>query len=112
MSDADKEEVVSKVQQITAQPTTITVLDQEFEIHPLENKEFLSFIAQNKGRNQEGGEDEMIIDIVTMILQKDDSNITKEHVEEAPMALITKTVDAMEQVNGLEDFFEKAAAQM
>jgi len=109
MSDGEKEETLSKVQQITAEPDTIEVMDQEFTIHPLDNKEFLGFIARNRERKNK---DEMILEIVTMILKKDDSSITKKHVEDAPPALTMKTVDAMEQVNGLEDFFEKAEKQM
>ena len=109
MSDAE-EETVSKIQQITASTETVEVGDVEFEIHPLTNNEFLDFVASN--RNQERDEGEVMVDIVTAILQKDDPSITKEGVREAPAELTIKVVDAMEQVNGLEDFFEKAANEM
>lgn len=108
---SDEEETVSKIQQITAQPKTIDVGGQEFTIHPLKNKEFLEFTANRNKRNQDQDQSDIVLDMITMILQKDDENITREEVEDAPMALITKTMDAMEQVNGLEDFFEKAKRQ-
>jgi len=111
--DNDKqEETVNKVQQITAQSTTIEVGGTEFEIHPLKNKEFLNYVAEKNNRNEEQSEADTIISVITMILQKDDPSITEQDVADAPMALTTKTMEAMEQVNGLEDFFEKAAAQM
>lgn len=113
MTDDKQDETVNKIKQITAQPKTIEVGGVEFEIYPLSNKEFLSHIANSNARNaQDVDQEQVTIDIVTTILQKDDSDITKQDVKEAPMELTIKVMEAIEQVNGLEDFFEKAEKQM
>ena len=113
MTDDKQEETVNKIKQITAQPDTIEVGGVEFEIYPLSNEEFLRHIATSNGRNaQDVDQEEVTINIVTTILQKDDPEITEQDVREAPMELTIKVMEAIEQVNGLEDFFEKAADQM
>jgi len=105
MTAKNKDETVSKLDKITAQSTTIEVMGQEFEIKPLTNKEFLQHVT---GQERQSGESQTdtVIELVTTVLQKDDPNVTKEKVEDAPPALIAKTMQALEEVNGLEDFIE------
>lgn len=105
----DKEEVESKVAQITAESKTIEMNDgTELEIIPFENKEFLRLTTGNDRK----AKDEVVIDLLTSILQKDDPNVTKEDVEKAPPELTIKVFDAMEQVNGLQDFFSELEEKM
>ena len=107
-----EEETVSKINQITARSETIEVGadNTEFEIKAFENNEFLNLVVGN--RNKDMAREDVIVKMVTKILQKDDPNITEEQVREAPDELKIKTIEAMEGVNGLEDFFEKAERQM
>lgn len=104
MTDSD-EETLNKIEQITLQPEQIEVGGVEFTVHPLENTEFLNFIAQRNSDRKDNSE--VMAELITMILQKDDSDITREDVDKAPPGLTLKVIEAMEQVNGLEDFFSK-----
>jgi len=106
----EKEETKSKIQQITSQPETIEVGGVEFEIHPLTNHEFLTQISGGRGRG-ERDQQEVMLNVITTVLQKDDPSITEEDVKNAPMELTVEVIEALEQVNGLEDFFEKARKQ-
>lgn len=94
----------SKLSQITMEPATVEFAGQEFEIKPLENQEFLRLTATDRAKQK--GNDQIVLDIVTAILQKDDESITKEEVAESPPGLIAAVMGEMEQVNGLEDFIE------
>lgn len=104
-----EEEALSKVQQITAASETIEVGGVEFEIEPMDNDEFLSYVTNDRNKNVD--EQEVMVDLVTDILQKDDPSITREDIKQAPMELTVKVLDAIEQVNGLEDFLSKAGNQ-
>ena len=97
-----EEETKNKLQQITAQSKTIEVMDQEFEIKPLTNDEFLKIAA-----NERLDKSEMVNRIVHTILQKDDDTIELEHVRESPPGVTIAVMEAMEEVNGLEDFMPK-----
>ena len=94
----------SKLSQITMESATVEFGGQEFEIKPLENQEFLRLTATERAKQK--GNDQIVLDIVTAILQKDDESITKEEVAESPPGLIATVMEEMEQVNGLEDFIE------
>lgn len=100
----DEDEALNKVEQLTAESKTIEVFDTEFEIKPFENDEFLDYVKEAKKREARGKDIDILPFLVTKVLQKDDPSITREQVGEAPMALMTKTVNAVEEVNGLEDF--------
>jgi len=100
----DDEEAVSKLEQLEAEPKTIEILGTEFEIHPFENDEFIGYIKEAKRREDRGGDFDLLPFLVTKVLKKDDPKITREQVDKAPMAVMTKTVNAVEEVNGLEDF--------
>ena len=97
-----EEETKNKLQQITAQSKTIEVMDQEFEIKPLTNDEFLKIAA-----NERLDKSEMVNRMVHTILQKDDDTIELEHVRESPPGVTIAVMEAMEEVNGLEDFMPK-----
>jgi len=105
----DDGEAVNKIQQITASSQFIDVGGVEFEIKPLSNDEFLNYVQGGRGQNVD--EQEVTVQLITHILQKDDPEITREDVEDAPMELTVKVLDAIEQVNGLEDFLSKASDQ-
>lgn len=105
----DGDDAASKVSQITASSQFIEVGGVEFEIKPLSNEEFLNYVTN--GQRQNVDEEEITVELVTHILQKDDPNITEDEIRDAPMELLTKVLDAIEQVNGLEDFLSKAGNQ-
>lgn len=109
MSDKQGDEALNKIEQITASSKFIDVGGVEFEIKPLSNEEFLNYVQGGRGQNVD--EQEVTIQLITHILQKDDSSITRGDVEDAPMELTVKVLDAIEQVNGLEDFLSKAKNQ-
>ena len=97
-----EEETKNKLQQITAQSKTIEVMGQEFEIKPLTNDEFLKIAA-----NERLDKSEMVNRMVHTILKKDDDTIELEHVRESPPGVTIAVMEAMEEVNGLEDFMPK-----
>lgn len=104
MSGKKADETVSKLGKITAESTVIEVAGEEFEIHPLTNKEFLQHVTSQEA--QKGDQSEIVLDLVTTVLQKDDERITREEVEMAPPELVGKVMKALEEVNGLQDFIE------
>lgn len=107
---SDEEEALNKLQQLNAEPKTIEVFDTEFDIHPFDNKEFFNVVVNAERRGMD--DEDIITTLVTKILQKDDEDISEEDVENAPPGVTMAVIDAMEEVNGLEDFFSKAKSQM
>ena len=97
-----EEETKNKLQQITAQSKTIEVMGQEFEIKPLTNDEFLKIAA-----NERLDKSEMVNRMVHTILKKDDDTIELEDVKKSPPGVTITVMEAMEEVNGLEDFMPK-----
>jgi len=96
---------MSKLSQITAESETIEVFGTEIEVQPLKNREFLRIVA----RADDGSEEEAILTLIETTLKKWDDSITREELMDAPAAVFAKTMNAVESVNGLEDFFSEAA---
>jgi hypothetical protein len=100
-------EEAGKIAQITADKGSINVFGTEIEIHPLDNKEFLSIV----GKAESGSESEAILQLVHTTLKKDDPSLTREQLLAAPAAVFAKAMNEIEKVNGLEDFFSDDAKQ-
>lgn len=94
-----------KLDQIRGDATTIEVRGVEFEINPLDNDEFLAYISDANNSDKDKGE--VAVELVTMILQKDDPDWTVDMVREGPPGLVVKVMNAFEDVNGLEDFTDE-----
>ena len=90
-----------KIEQITAQNTSVEVDDVEFTINPLTTKEFLK--AQVIGENKDEGE--AMLHMLQQSLKEE--GMSKEDVEEAPAKFTMAVQDAIEEVNDFEDFFEQ-----
>lgn len=102
-------EAMNAVERLTAESKTINVLGEEIEIHPFENDEFLEYIREAQKKEQRGEDAEVLPFLVTKVLKKHDDSITRKQVGEAPMELMTKTINAIEEVNGIEDFMNQVA---
>lgn len=95
---------MSKIENLVAEPETVEVLGEEFMIHPLEGDELLKVMMMS----DKGSDREAITQLVVKTLQKDDEDVTRSEVLEAPAALFMKTMQKLQEVNGLEDFFDEA----
>lgn len=94
----------NKIEQITADGTTITVDDVEFKITPLTMKEFLKaqVIAEDKDQGAA---------LMHMMHASLDEDLSKSDLRNAPAKLIMPLQDAVEEVNDFEDFFDEDEVQ-
>jgi len=94
-----------KLEQITAEGKTITVDGVDFKINALTTEDFLK--AQTIGSNQ--SERHAVMHLMTASLEEE--GISKDELREAPLSLTAAVVEAIEEVNNLEDFFDEDEMQ-
>jgi len=95
----------NKLEQITADGTTIEIDDVEFDVKPLTMNEFLK--AQIIGQNKDQGKA-----LLHMLYQSlDEEDISKDDLRNAPAKLIGPLQEAVEDVNDFGDFFDEDEKQ-
>ena len=90
-----------KIEQITAQGTTVEIDGVNFKVNPLTTKEFLK--AQVIGEQKDEGQ--AMLHMLQQSLKEE--GMSKKDVEAAPAKFTMNIQDAIEEVNDFEDFFEQ-----
>lgn len=89
-----------KLEQITADESTIEIDGVEFELAPLTNQQFLK--AQMKGEdNQAAG----LLEMMYYALRNED--IDRQGIKDAPAKVMKPIQDEIMEMNDFEDFFDE-----
>lgn len=75
----------------------ITIGDETFEIKPLTGKHLGLFMELGDGKNNKA-----MYELILASLQQTDSSIKKEDIEELPLGVLTKVMEAIMDVNELQ----------
>lgn len=94
-----------KLEQIAATGKTVEVDDVEFHVKPMKMKDFLK--AQQVGQDNAG---EGLLEMLYHSL-KEEEDISKDGLREAPAKLMKPLQDAVNEVNDFEDFFSEEEKQ-
>jgi len=94
-----------KIEQLVSENETVQIDDVNFEINPLNTKEFLK--TQVIGQNQDKGE--AMLYMLDKSLKNEDIN--KKGIREAPAKFVMAVQDTVEEVNDFGDFFDEDEKQ-
>lgn len=102
----------SKAQQIAARPEQVTLegvdpesgkdVELDFEIAPLEMQELMQVQAI-----PENAAEKRLKEVLYHSLKDDDPNLEREHFSDFHFKFVNQLLEAIGEVNGIEDFFSE-----